>query len=190
MPHINLLPWREAQRAERQRQFVVVAAGAAIMMALAVVFVHIQINAQIENQNGRNKFLQDTIAKVDEEIAEIKTLQEDKKALLARMNIIQRLQRSRPEIVHLFEEMAKTIPKGVYLDSFSRSGKEISLTGKANSNDSISAFMRQLDASQWLTNPRLSIIQTSKSKGSGSTSSFKLQVQQTEPASKEKEAGA
>jgi type IV pilus assembly protein PilN len=177
MPHINLLPWREVQRAERQRQFAVTAAGAAIMSALLVVLVHIQISGQIESQSARNKFLEDTIAQVDKEIAEIKTLQEDKKALLARMEIIQKLQSSRPEIVHFFEEVALNTPKGIYLTSATRGGDTLTVEGIADSNDSISAFMRKLDESPWFTNPKLNIIQSS-----GKSSTFKLDVVQTRPA--------
>jgi len=180
MPHINLLPWRQTQRAERQRQFVVVAVGAGIMMALVVAFVHIEFSAQIESQERRNDFLKKTIATVEKEIAEIRTLKEDKKALLARMDIIQQLQHSRPEIVHLFEEIARNIPKGVYLKSLARNGDSLNISGIANSNDYVSAFMRRLDSSEWLTNPKLDIIQSDKKSGSRART-FKLQVKQTIP---------
>lgn len=180
MPHINLLPWRQTLRAERQRQFVVVAVGAGIMMALAVAFVHIEFSAQIESQKIRNDFLNKTIAAVEKEIAEIKTLKADKKALLARMDVIQRLQHSRPEIVHLFEEIARNTPKGVYLKSLTRNGDNLNINGVANSNDYVSAFMRRLDSSEWLTNPKLDIIETDRKAGSKARS-FRLQVKQTVP---------
>ena len=184
MPRINLLPWRESHRAEKQRQFTVAAAGAVLLSALIVVFVHIQFASMIESQGIRNNFLQDTIRKVEKEIEEIRTLKEDKKALLARMEVIQKLQRSRPEIVHLFEEVSLTAPDGVYLQKASRKGNSISLEGYANSNDSVSAFMRQLDASPWLANPKLNVIESRKDK-IGNSSWFQLEVmqeqQQTEP---------
>jgi len=179
MPHINLLPWREAARQERQRQFAVIAVGAAVLAALAVVFVHLQFSGVIETQNGRNQFLESQIKEVDKQIAEIKTLKEDKKALLARMEVIQKLQRSRPEVVHLFEEVSKATPKGVFLLNTSRSGNKLNIEGVADSNDSVSAFMRQLNASPWLSNPRLTVIESNKS-GYKDASWFKLDVEQVE----------
>jgi len=179
MPHINLLPWREAARQERQRQFAVVAVGAAVLAALAIVFVHLQFSGMIETQNGRNQFLEAQIKEVDKQIAEIKTLKDDKKALLARMEVIQKLQRSRPEVVHLFEEISKATPKGVFLLNTVRNGNKLNIEGVADSNDSVSAFMRQLNASPWLNNPRLTVIESNKS-GYKDASWFKLVVEQVE----------
>jgi len=188
MPHINLLPWREAARQERQRQFAVIAVGAAILAALVVVLVHFQYSGMIEDQIRRNQFLENKIKEVDKQIAEIKTLKEDKKALLARMEVIQKLQRSRPEVVHLFEEISKATPKGVYLLNADRAANKVAIEGVADSNDSVSAFMRQLNASPWLDNPRLAVIESNKS-GYKDLSWFKLDVQQVEPKDKEKEKG-
>lgn len=180
MPHINLLPWREELRTAKQRQFNSVLAGAAICTALGVVFVHIQMTSLIDGQNQRNRFLETTIEKVEKEIEEIKTLKRDKERLLARMEIIQRLQSSRPEIVHLFEEIALATPKGVFLLNAARKGKGINITGVANSNDSVSEFMRNLDSSEWLKNPVLSIIDSAR-KDYPSSSWFQLVVTQTAP---------
>ncbi len=179
MPHINLLPWREAARQERQRQFVVVAVGAGVVAALVVVLVHFQYSSMIEKQTGRNQFLENQITEVDKQIAEIKTLKDDKKALLARMEVIQKLQRSRPDVVHLFEEISKAAPKGVFLLNTVRAGNKLNIEGIADSNDSVSAFMRQLNASPWLDNPRLTVIETNKS-GYKDASWFKLEVNQVE----------
>lgn len=181
MPRINLLPWREAHRAEKQRQFFVTMAGSAVATGLVVVLVHIQFSAMIDTQNVRNQFLQDQIKRVEKEIAEIKTLKEDKKALLARMEVIQKLQRSRPEIVHLFEELSLNAPDGVYLDKASRKGNKLTLEGYANSNDSVSIFMKQLDASPWLQNPKLNVIESRKDK-LGNNAYFKLEVMQESPS--------
>jgi len=180
MPRINLLPWREAHRAEKQRQFFMFLAAGAVASALIVVMVHIQFSAMIDTQNMRNRFLQDQIKRVEKEIEEIKTLKEDKKALLARMEVIQKLQRSRPEIVHLFEELSLNAPDGVYLEKASRKGSLLSLEGYANSNDSVSMFMRQLDASPWLQNPKLNVIESRKD-SLGNHSYFKLEVSQESP---------
>jgi len=180
MPRINLLPWREAHRAEKQRQFFMIMGGAAVASALIVVMVHIQFSAMIDTQYARNRFLQEQIKIVEKQIQEINTLKEDKKSLLARMEVIQKLQRSRPEIVHLFEEISLNAPDGIYLEKASRKGNMLSLEGYANSNDSVSAFMRQLDASPWLQNPKLDVIE-SKKDSLGNNSYFKLDVMQESP---------
>ncbi|MDH5324080.1 MAG: PilN domain-containing protein [Gammaproteobacteria bacterium] len=176
MPHINLLPWREAQRAEKQRQFASMAAGGAMIAILGVVLIHLQYAGLIEGQKGRNEFLKTNIAEVDKQISEIKSLKADKKALLARMEVIQKLQTSRPEIVHIWEEVAKATPKGVHLTRTSRKNRSLALEGEADSHDSVSIFMRNLDASAWLTNPKLEIIQSVKG-----SSKFKLALEQATP---------
>ncbi|MCF6254970.1 MAG: PilN domain-containing protein [Gammaproteobacteria bacterium] len=177
MPHINLLPWREEERRGKQRQFINIAAGAAILMVGIVVLVHLRMNGIIDEQNNRNQFMQGQIAQVDKEIAEIKTLEKEKAALLARMKVIQELQSSRPEIVHIFDELAKTIPENVFLLETSRKGREINLTGVADANDYVSEFMRNLDNSPWLTNPRLTVIKSDQKEYPGA-SWFQLTVSQ------------
>ncbi len=162
MPHINLLPWREELRRERQRRFINIAAGAAVLMLGIIALAHIQINGMIEGQQARNTFIQDHITRVDAEIKEIETLEKEKQALLARMQIIQELQSSRAEIVHLFDETARIIPEQVYLIKLSRTGREIHLEGVADSNEDISEFMRKLSDSPWFSNPRLTVIETGK----------------------------
>jgi len=186
MPHINLLPWREELRTAKQRQFNIALAGAGIVTALAVVFVHIQMTSMIETQSQRNQFMQATIKKVEKEIEEIKDLKRDKEQLLARMQVIQKLQSSRPEIVHLFEEIANATPKGVFLLDTERKGESLSITGVADSNDSVSTFMRNLDASSWLRSPKLTIIDSAK-KEYPNSSWFKLEVTQTAPKEANKE---
>ena len=162
MPHINLLPWREDLRRERQRQFINIVAGAAIVMVGIIVLVHLQMSGLIETQNNRNTFLTQTIAQVDRDIKEIDSLEKEKDALLARMKIIQELQSSRPEIVHIFDELAKAVPQNIYLLKAARTGVEISLEGVADSNDYVSALMRNLNDSPWFTNPKLTVIESGK----------------------------
>lgn len=181
MPHINLLPWREELRSAKQRQFNTSLAGAAIVTTLAIVFVHIQMTSMIEGQNQRNQFLENIIKKVEKEIEEIRDLKRDKATLQARLDVIQKLQSSRPEIVHLFEEISNATPKGVFILDAARTGDKLSITGVADSNDSVSAFMRNLDASPWLTNPKLSIIDSAK-KEYENASWFKLDVNQATPS--------
>jgi type IV pilus assembly protein PilN len=182
MTRINLLPWRETLRKEQQRQFISIAAGAAVLTAVIMIYIHIHINGMINAQTARNNFLENEVAEVDKKISEIKELETEKQQLLARMNIIQQLQRRRPEIVHVFDEMAKRVPDGIYLTDIKQQGQSLVIEGTAESNARVSAFMRNLDASDWFTNPRLVVIE-SKEKESVRTSKFTLNVTQVSPNS-------
>ena len=182
MTRINLLPWRETQRKEQQRQFISIAAGAAVLTAVIMIYIHIHINGLIGAQTARNNFLENEVAEVDKKISEIKELETEKQQLLARMNIIQQLQRRRPEIVHVFDEMARRVPDGIYLTNIKQQGQSLVIEGVAESNARVSAFMRNLDASDWFTNPRLVVIE-SKEKESVRTSNFTLNVTQVSPNS-------
>jgi type IV pilus assembly protein PilN len=177
MTCINLLPWRETRRKEQQRQFFSIAAGAAVLMALIVFYIHIHVGGLIDLQSQRNKFLEEEIAKVEAMIVEIKSIETKKEQLLARMNIIQQLQTRRPAIVHVFDELAKAVPSGMYLTNVSQQNKLLVIEGVAQSNARVSAFMRNLDASDWFTNPRLEVIEAN-SKELARTSRFKLAVSQ------------
>ncbi len=178
MTCINLLPWRETRRKEQQRQFFAIAGGAALVMAAVVFYIHVHIGGLIDHQNQRNDFLEGQIARVDSKIAEIKELKSEKQKLLARMNIIQQLQTRRPEIVHLFDELVKSIPGGIYLTRAQQQGSTITLEGVAQSNARVSSFMRNLDESRWFENPRLEVIEAND-KNRVRTSRFVLTVQQS-----------
>ncbi len=180
MTQINLLPWREAQRKERKRQFSSIAVGAAVLMGALVFYAHVHINGLIEHQNVRNKFLQDEIAKVDSSIKEIRELESAKKALLIRMNVIQDLQSRRPMVVHMLDELVRAVPEGLYLTGVEQKGHEVVLDGLAQSNARVSAFMRRLDASDWFDSPRLDVIQVEEKNGERS-SKFTLVVKQVNP---------
>ena len=178
MTSINLLPWREMLRKERRRQFASIAVGAAVLMGAMVLYVHLHIGGLIDDQNGRNAFLEAQIKKVDKQIAEIKDLESEREKLLARMNIIQQLQSNRPQIVHLFAELVNTLPDGVFLTSVKQDGGSLVIDGEAQSNARVSAFMRNLDASQWLTKPRLDVIKAMDVKNGERNSNFTLRVSQ------------
>jgi len=175
MTRINLLPWRETLRKERQQRFFVAMGGASVAMVLVVLAIHLFVGSQIEDQNKRNRFIKLEIDKVDSKIQQIKDIESEKSRLLARMNIIQQLQTQRPEIVHVFQELAKRLPEGIYLTSAEEQGGSLVLSGVAQSNARISAFMRQLDLSDWFKSPRLEVIQADD-KGTVRTSHFKLAV--------------
>ncbi|MGD2073306.1 MAG: PilN domain-containing protein [Gammaproteobacteria bacterium] len=160
MAHINLLPWREELRKQKQQQFAVVSAGTGILAALLVLLVHMRVEGMIEQQNARNSFLQSEIAELDKRIKKIKDLEKTKSALLARMDIIQQLQHSRPQSVHLMDELVFTLPDGVYLEKILQKGSSLTVNGIAQSNARVSAYMRNIDGSQWLGDPKLDVIET------------------------------
>ena len=160
MAHINLLPWRDELRKQKQQQFAVVGAGSAILGAMLVLLAHMQMDGLIEKQNQRNQFLDKEIAELDTKIAKIKDMEKTKNALLARMDIIQQLQRSRPQSVHLMDQLVYTLPDGVYLNKISQKNQALTLSGVAQSNARVSAYMRNIDSSQWMAGPKLDVIET------------------------------
>jgi len=160
MPRINLLPWRESERKRRRQEFAL-SIGAAIATAALVTLVgRWQMSAAIEHQNDRNRILSDEIAQLDKKIKEIDGLENQKRRLLARMEIIETLQRSRPEIVHILDEIVRVLPEGVYLTYLKQSGTRFEMRGVAQSSTRVSAFMRNIDSSEWLADPALRIVET------------------------------
>ena len=145
MPRINLLPWREELRDLRRNQFFIAlggAAGAALLVLLAAFFV---FDSLIDNQRDRNDFLKQEIATLDKQIEQILELEASKARLLARMDIIEQLQRSRPGIVHVFDELVKVMPNGVYLTEVKQTGRRLEMIGSSESNTRVSALMRNID---------------------------------------------
>jgi type IV pilus assembly protein PilN len=160
MPRINLLPWREEQRKRRQYEFGV-AMGGAVVAAIAVVMVTMfAFSTMISAQESRNDRLTAEIAEIQKSIEEIDNLERQKERLLARMEIIDQLQKSRPEVVHLFDELTRQLPEGVYLTGIKQSGSKIEVRGVAQSSTRVSALMRQIDASGWLADPEVERVET------------------------------
>ena len=162
MAKINLLPWREEQRAEQTRQFVSILGMFAFFTVAIIGAVHLNISGEINHQQFRNGILTKEIAELDLALAEITALEEKKQQLLSRMEIIQSLQQQRPQIVHLFDEFVRTVPEGIYLTSIKQSGKNLSINGVAESNGRVSAYMRNIDNSDWMATPKLTVIETKK----------------------------
>ena len=182
MAHINLLPWREEQRQEQTRQFATVT-GLSMVLTGAIIFVvHIMFNNQIDHQVYRNKILQDEIATLDTALKQINALEDTKEQLLARMDVIQSLQQQRPQIVHLFDDFVRTVPEGIYLTEIKQSGEQLNIKGVAESNGRVSAYMRNIDASQWMSTPKLKVIETKK--GTLRSSDFTLETSQSSPTNK------
>ena len=143
MAHINLLPWRETQRKERKRKFGLQLLVVAGLAGLAAFSWHMLVQQQIEYQSSRNALLKAEIARVDKKIVEIKDIERRRAQLIARMNIIQDLQISRPQIVHLFDELAETIPEGAYLVNLQQQGNGVTLKGRAQSNARVSSSIEK-----------------------------------------------
>lgn len=161
MHRINLLPWREELRQERQKNFGVAAAVAVALAAMVVWYTHSYFAARIDQQGRRNKFLEGQIAEIDEQIKEIRKLEETRERLIARMEIIDQLQRSRPVIVHLFDELVRTVPEGVYLTSIDQTNDRFLVKGIAQSSTRVSNYLRDIDASEWFQDAGLNILEKS-----------------------------
>lgn len=172
---INLLPWREERRKKRERDFYGMLGGALALGALVWFGVHTHLEGRIDYQNDRNAFIEREISRLERQIVRIRELESTKEQLIARMNVIQRLQQGRPEVVHLFEQFAITPPDGLYLDSIRQSGADVTLTGVAESNARVSNFMENLEASEWLEDPDLSVIEVEQREGTR-VSNFTLTV--------------
>jgi type IV pilus assembly protein PilN len=159
MAKINLLPWRLERRKQRQKEFYTML-GATAFAALLIGFGVVKyFDSLIENQNGRNTYLTNEIKLLDTKIKEIEELDRKKAALLSRKAVIEQLQASRSQMVHLFDELVRTIPDGVRLASIKQNGDVLTLEGVTQSNARVSSYMRALEGSGWMNSPDLSIIE-------------------------------
>lgn len=179
MPRINLVPWREAERKRRRQEFGAGAVGALVFAGLIAFIINWQMQSAIDHQNERNAYLKREIASLDKQITEILDLEQQKQRLIARMQVIEQLERSRPEIVHVFDQLVRTLPDGIYLTEIKQSGRRIELKGVAQSSTRVASYMRNLDSSEWLADPALHILETKGSTDAGSE--FTLNVVQENP---------
>lgn len=150
MARINLLPWRSERRKQREREFYMLLVVAALAGCLAVLLAVGWMSRMISGQQARNQYLKGEIAQLDKQLVEIQALDKTKSQLLARKQIIEQLQSNRSQMVHLFDEMVKTIPDGVRLTSMKQSGQSLTLEGVAESNAGVASYMRNIDASPWM----------------------------------------
>lgn len=179
MAHINLLPWREELRQEQTRQFATITALSLMLTAALIFLVHVTFDNQIDHQKARNQILKDEIATLDASLTQIEELEETKAQLLARMDVIQSLQQRRPQIVHLFDDIVRTVPEGIYLTELTQEGDQLTIKGVAESNGRVSAYMRNINSSNWMSMPKLSVIETRE--GTLRSSDFILTTNQTLP---------
>src|SRR5271156_2131664 len=170
MPRINLLPWREQERKVRRREFAVAAGGAVFAAVIFALGGKLVYSSWTDSQIEKNNLLKKEIVKLDAQIADIQNLETRKQRLVARMEIIEKLQRKRPEIVHLFDEIVKTVPDGIYLTAIKQSGNKLEIRGIAQSSTRVSTFMRNIDSSVWMDNPVLQVVESAKDSPTGGSS--------------------
>jgi type IV pilus assembly protein PilN len=169
MPRINLLPWRDEERKERKLQFLIALGGATLVAILLAFVSYLMFSSLIDGQQRRNDRLRTEIKSLDKQIEEINSLESAKQKFIARMEIIEKLQRSRPEIVHVFDEIVKTLPDGAYLTGVKQTDLKFKFDGVAQSATRVSTFMRNIDSSEWLKNPELQVIAADATGGSSFT---------------------
>jgi type IV pilus assembly protein PilN len=184
MPRINLLPWRTELRQRRKKEFLVALLGAVMIGGLLAYASKLTVQSWIRGQDQRNAILTDEIAKLDEQIEQIAGLETQRDRLLARMQIIEQLQRSRPEVVHLFDELVNTLPEGVYFREVTQTQNRIEIDGAAQSSTRVSALMRNIDTSEWLREPALEVVET-VTDGPARLSQFTLYAQQVSMVTEE-----
>ncbi len=165
MIRINLLPHRAEKRRARQLQFAILSGISLIAGILIVGLVHVAIDSRISYQERRNDYLKQQIVILDKQIAEIKKLREQTQSLLARKTVVENLQSTRSNVVHLLDQMLRILPDGIYLKSLKQTGDKISIVGYAQSNARISTLMRAVEDSPWLNSPILVDIHASTTAG-------------------------
>jgi type IV pilus assembly protein PilN len=176
MVRINLLPWRTQEREERKQAFLVITAGAVVVSLFVALMMHVTMAAKIHSQRKINQYFTDQITQLDRKIQEVKEIQQDKARLINKIKIIQQLEMRRTLVTHLFAEMVKLMPDGLYLTAIKKEGPKISLMGKAESNTRVSEFMRNIDASEWVTKPILTEIKNTGD-NAGTVRDFSLEIQ-------------
>ena len=176
MAKVNLLPWRSERRKVRQQEFYYLLGGAAVGALVLGLLAMFYYSGQIDGQNKRNAYLTDQITQLDAKIAEIKALDQKKEKLLRRKEVIEQLQANRSQMVHLVDELVRTIPDGVRLTSVKQDGDKLTLDGQSQSNARVSAYMRNIEASGWMTNPDLSVIEA---KGTDKTLPYEFNLSLT-----------
>jgi type IV pilus assembly protein PilN len=182
MARINLLPWREELREKRRKRFLLALVGVLVGSVAAVLIASQAISGAIDRQNARNDYIGKQIAVVDERIKQISDLKARRQQLVERMRIIQDLQGNRPISGRIFDQLARTLPDGVYFTEVKMDGKTLSISGAAESNNRVSDLMRNLDASDWFDAPNLTEVKATTAGQLDQANVFQLTVRQTQPA--------
>lgn len=192
MPRINLLPWREQQRTERKKSFAVGLVAAIIASLVVTGAGFLFVRGLVDAQSSRNQRLTEEIKVLDKRNEEIAALEAQKQQFIGRMRVIETLQRSRSEIVHVFDTLVTTLPDGAYLTSVEQKGDKFTIKGVAQSSTRVSSLMRAIDASQWLKEPDLEVVDAASGNNVAGSQSFTLHAKQvsTAPEAAAKKAGA
>lgn len=180
MAKINLLPWRQAYREEKKREFIGIVVGVVVITLLGAYSWVSSVQSAIENQNARNQLLKTEIAKLDEQVKEISEIKKVRDDLLARIKVITDLEGTRPVIVRYFDEMVRAVPDGIWLTMIERKGNLVTIEGVAESYNRIASFLRNLDASEWYTSHKLISVDAAPNEGEDA-SVFKMTVETTAP---------
>lgn len=178
MPRINLLPWREELRKQRQKNFAIAVVGALVAAAIVTLMAGLIMQGRIDYQSERNAVLKQEIARLDKLIEEIANLERQKDRLLARMEVIEELQRRRPDSVHLFDQLVRIVPEGVFYNEVRQTANRIEMDGMAESSTRVSSLMRNVEASQWLQAPGLEVVESTQDADGVKRSRFRVSAQQ------------
>ena len=165
MANINLLPWREEQRRERNQMTLLACVAMWVVAGLVVLMGKMFMDYRIDHQKDRNAYVQSEINSLSKVISEIEDLKQKRDALLSRMEVIQNLQKNRSQIVHVFDDLVSKLPNGVFYDTISKTQSNLAVIGKAQSNGRVSALMRSLDASEWFDNATLNVVDVIEQNG-------------------------
>ena len=184
MARINLLPWREELRKQKQNDFIALIGVGVLVTVVMGIVVYLAFVQLIAVQTNRNNFLKAQIEILDKKIEEIKALEGEREQLIARMRAIEELQTTRPLNVRLFDELAARNPEGVSINKLTQSGANLTMDGVSQSNARVSSLMRSLDSSEWLTGPQLRVIQV-KEEENTRRSYYTVGIKQTTPAKPE-----
>ena len=188
MAQINLLPWREEFRQEKKKEFYTQLVGVCIIAGLVAFLWVGSVNGSIASQDERNRILQDEISLLAKQVKEIEQLKQERRELIDRMQVIQDLEGKRSIIVHYFDAFARAVPDGVYLRNVQRKNNVITVSGVSDSNNRISNFMRQLDESEWFSEPNLNKVVASPELGEQSAT-FTMDVKLVIPSNEGEDNG-
>lgn len=186
MARINLLPWRENLRQQRQKNFLMTLGVAALVAAVLILAGNHAMNQMISGQENRNQYLRGEIRKLERDIQRIEHLEQVRDNLIARKNVIERLQRNRSMMVHLFNQMAQTVPEGLTLSTVRQSGEQLTIVGTSESETRVSDYMRNIEQAEWMHSPRLRIVERTRTEERpGQSYRFELNVQLRSPEDQE-----
>lgn len=187
MARINLLPWRDWERRRLRQRFLLSLVLALVVGIVIIVWATFMVEGEVSNQQGRNQYLREQVAQLNVKIKAINRLKKTREELLARMKVIEKLEQSRPLVVHLFDQLTRTVPDSVYISSVTNKGGDLTIEGVAQSPSGVSAYMQNIANSPWLADPNLEVVRTRRD-GKVRRSSFTVTTQLMQPQDK-KHAG-